>query len=161
MRSSSTMPLQGVVRARGPVLAPDRQLLLLVPLPILVPEALRGLIDLVVSMMCACGFSPCTQWLGDVGDHATVHKGDLRVSAHERAAVNSGRSSRGIATRDLAGDLRILPALGRFDRVPQPRAVLRAVGRLSRGQDHPGPVEVIALAIVMLLARVLIGQALT
>ena len=47
---------------------------------------------------------------GDIRDHPTVHKGPLRVVAYERAAI---------LRPQLAGDLRILPALGRFDLVPQ------------------------------------------
>ena len=52
----------------------------------------------------------------------------------------------------LAGDLRVFPALGRFDHVPQLRAVLRPRGRISRGQNL-GPVEVIARAVVVRLVR--------
>ena len=109
--------------------------------------------------MCACGFSPLPAVVGDVGDHATVHKGALRVLTHKRAALVRPQLARD-RHADLAGDLRILPTLGRFDRVPQARAVLRPGGCISRGQNI-GPVEVIALAVVVRLARALIGQALT
>ena len=75
--------------------------------------------------------------VGEIGHHALVNKGALRVVAHQRAAVRRPQLA-GNRHADLAGDLRILPALGRFDRVPQPRAVLRPRGRLSRGQNF-GP----------------------
>ena len=97
--------------------------------------------------------------VGDIRDHAPVHKGALRVIAHERAAVLGPQLARDRHAH-LAGDLRILSALGRLDRVPQPRAILRPLWRSSRGQDL-GPVEVISAAVVVLLARALIGQVLT
>ena len=141
-------PLKGAVRMLWPRPAPGHQALYLVPVPLLRPEALRGegpggQHDMGVRVLAL----PAVE--GDISDHPTVHKGALRV-AHERAAV-PGPQLGGNRHANLAGDLHILPALGRFDRVPQTGAVLRPRGRISRGQNL-GPVEGIALAVVMLLA---------
>ena len=101
--------------------------------PILVPEALRGegpggQHDVGVRVLAL----PAVE--GNIRDHPTVHKGPLRVVAHERAAVLRAELARDRHAH-LAGDLGILPALGRFDCVPQAGAVLRPRGRAARGQN--------------------------
>ena len=77
---------QGAGRGVGPVLPPRRDVLFLVPLPILLPEALRadgpgGQHDMGVRVLALAAVD------GDISDHPTVHKGPLRVVAHERAAI--------------------------------------------------------------------------
>ena len=99
---------QGAVRGVGPVLPPRHDVLFLVPLPILQPEAFRadgpgGQHDVGVRVMA---FLPAVE--GDIRDHPPVHKGPLRVVAHERAAI-LGRQLAGNRHANLASDLRFPP----------------------------------------------------
>jgi hypothetical protein len=129
--------LQGKVGILRPCLAPPLQNLDGVPVAVLGGEALGGDLaggqqDMGV-VVAVIAFAPW-RMKGDVGHHAPVHELALAEVAHQLDALPVVQLG-GQGHPDFAGHLRILPGLGRLDRVPQRRPVLRPFRRMGRGED--------------------------
>ena len=70
----------------------------------------------------------------DVGHHATGHELALAELAHQLDVLPVVQLG-GQSHPDFAGNLRVLPGLCRFNRVPQRRPILHPCGRVGRGED--------------------------
>ena len=113
--------LKGKVGVLRPRLAPTLQNLDGVPVAVLGSETLggdlaRGQQDMGV-VIAIIAIAP-RRMKGDIGHHAPVHELALAEVAHQLDALPVVQLG-GQGHPDFAGHLRILPGLGRLDRVPQ------------------------------------------